>query len=355
MENTNLITEEEFGVYYTYAMKQAIRKINSGRRVHLKTLKKLNLLHFLEIEGVKARVIFPKDYTEEEVPTPYPKPVFTKQDVIEFIESYYTNEATKKVYLNRYKKCPDYTSDDLLVPTVDFTAFIDETSIKQVLSPLSQFLKQKYPHQYQGLKDKISNQIKYEIDKEKVKASRKQGNPLVVSVKELEDTYEEYFNNTTPENLTYNVDRTRLLLGLYTEFPLRDDFGKVSFFDNLRHGFNYLDVENKQITILPKKGATERKVYDMSQRLVDMVKDSLNRFPREYLFMSSTPLHPKGNCDKLLTQLFKKVFNKKITINDIRKAYSTNSRLGTVEEEVEMAHTQNHSVNTANTYYQRSA
>ena len=83
MENTNLITEEEFGVYYTYAMKQAIRKINSGRRVHLKTLKKLNLLHFLEIEGVKARVIFPKDYTEEEVPTPYPKPVFTKQDVID--------------------------------------------------------------------------------------------------------------------------------------------------------------------------------------------------------------------------------------------------------------------------------
>ncbi len=348
MEKKQLI-EDEFGVLYLYQQKLIIKNLNAGKRVGIKTLKKHKLEHLLQIKGVKEQVIFPKDYQEEI--TNLPSPTFTKQDIVEWIGTNYSNQGTKTTYLNRYKSCPDFTSDDLLVETVDFEAFIPANSIKQVLSPLSQYLKEKYPTQFNDLKTKITAQINLELNREKVKASRKQEEPLVVTAQELKNNYE----HILCEDDNYSTDRMKLLLGLYTELPLRDDFGNVSFTDKLNDGFNFINLETGTFTVLPKKGAREQKTYELSPRLITLVKRSIELFPRDYLFTSSTVGQPKGKCDKMLTQLYRKYFKKKLTINDIRKSFTSDARHnGTIADEIEMAETQQHSINTANTFYQRS-
>ncbi len=153
---------------YEYTNKQlkVVRNLQDKKKVRFSTLLKNELVKFAFDKETENQII----YTKKDIK---PDGYFDRETVIEFIKSYYDDtKSTKKTYLNRYENKSKVLEDHVIYfNSVDFeneefwTKFTKHKYIKQILSPISQFLKQTYPFSFTKLKEKITNTIKLEIDK----------------------------------------------------------------------------------------------------------------------------------------------------------------------------------------------
>jgi len=361
-----VLIKYDIGEYSNQQIKFVLNKINSGKRVHFKTLVKFNCQHLTDLDEVKHCIIFPKkntkksalqqiaeDYAEPE-PEPEPEqPDFKKEDILNYIETNYTNNKTKTTYKNAITKSGDFNS--ILLQEDEFwDDFIETTThLKSVLSPISTYISTYKPLKLHGLKIKITDKIKSLIEKENQRAQQKTNLPLVISADEMLDKWQNIVNsNIDFSNISYQGMTDILWLGLYTTLPVRDDFGKVSLTNQLEDGLNYLNLDTNEITVLGKKGSKIDRVFNLSKPLMYLITKSFEIFPREYLF-TKTDGSALGLGNKSFTRAMKRLFNKKVTINDVRKAFTTKALNSSIQEFIVMAEKQGHSVNTALLYYTR--
>jgi len=362
-----VLVKYDIGEYTNQQIKHVLDKINKGRRVHMKTLVKFNCEHLAELDEVKHCIIFPKkntkksalqqiaeDYAEPEPePQPEPEPDFTKEDILNYIQTNYTNEKTKTTYKNAVIKSGDFNSISLQNDEFWDDFIISTTHLKSVLSPISTYISTYKPLKLNDLKVKITNQIKSLIGQETERAQQKTNLPLVISADEMLDKWQNIVNsNIDFSNISYQGMTDILWLGLYTTLPVRDDFGKVSLTNQLEDGFNYLNLETNEITVLGKKGSKTDRVFNLSKPLMELIVISFEIFPRDYLF-TKTDGSALGLGNKSFTRAMKRIFMKKVTINDVRKSFTTKALNSSIQDFIEMAKKQGHSVNTALLYYTR--
>jgi len=285
--------------------------------------------------------------------------VFTKADIVQFIKEFYSpDKKTRKTYLTRYqaKRLDDFDSNDLLDPAWWDSFVAQHKYIKQIISPISTYLKHNHVGKFVSLKRKITGEIARQIELENARAIEKTKLPLKIGASTILDKWNAYTVTDTMEGYTgrsaYQLDRDGLILGLYATMPLRDDFGRVSFTDRLNEGFNFLDLDRKEITVLGKKGSMVDRTLPVSNVLVRFIQESLEEFPREFLFIKEDGT-AVGALDKHVSRAFKRIFGKKVTINDIRKSFTSFAEGASPEEFIRMAKLQGHSVATAKMFYTR--
>ena len=355
---------------------KTISKLLNGKKVRVSTILKYDLKSLITDTRLNPFIIFSKKHRNPiknitpasavsvEEPTIETKTkskikkvaYFTKDDIISFITQFYTDKtSTKKTYLIRYSKVPNFTSDDLKNHEF-FNNFVkDNKFVKQILSPISTYLKHNFVGQFADLKNKITAEIGRQLDVEQSKAIQKSHEPLVINAESILDRFQHYIKTGdlgVEYKSNYLKDIDGLILSLYATLPLRDDFGKVSFIDRLNEGYNYLNFDDRTITVLGKKGSKLTRKFKLSEDLMNLIFQSLNDFPRNYLLIK-TDGSAKGNADKLVTQVFQRLFDIKVTINDIRKSFTTYAEGVGADEFIKMADIQGHSVATAKIYYSR--
>jgi len=362
----------DFGEFMNFQIK-IIDKMNSGKRVYLKTLID-NGLDCLDVPEYQHMIIKPKikkqkskqkikpaihieeiEIAEAVIPkVEFVRKVnFTKDDIVEHINTYYENEKTKRTYLNGYKDLPHFISDQLEYD--DFwEQFIQNPKIKSILSPMSTYISCNFPIQYAELKKKITLKIKNQIQDEKLKALEKKDDVLKVTADEMLAKYNKYLETKTlgiPNK--YFEDLDGIMLGLYCTLPLRDDFHSVSFVERLSEGFNFLNLEKSEITILPKKGAKEQKTFTVPEPLMNLITDSLKKYPREFLFTKPDG-SALGSANKNVTRSMKRIFKiDGITICGIRSAFTTKANNSSIQDMIDMAQLQSHTLETSLIYYSK--
>jgi len=344
------IIDYDFAEYSNKQIKHVIDKINSGRKIYYKTLIKYELEHLADKNEVKKYIIFPKEKIVTKAEPPAPD--FTDKDILDFIDEYYSNPKTKTTYKNAINKNSEFNSNTL--KSEEFWNNINSiTHLKQFLSPISTYISENFPIKYNEIKVKIANEIRNEINKENERAFEKTNLPLIISADEILEKFDSYIKTGTlgmKSKKTETFDG--LWLGFYSVLPVRDDFAKVSFINRLSEGFNYLNLEKSEITILRKKGCKNDMTYKIPEPLLKLIEKSLYIYPRDYLFTRDNG-EPLGTGNKNVTRAFNRIFNKKITINDIRKSFATKANNSSPQEMLRMAQLQRHSVDIAILYYTR--
>jgi len=300
------------------------------------------------------------DVVDYRVSTEHRKPaVFTKSDIVAFIKEFYSpSKKTRRTYLTRYqtKRLDDFDSNDLLDDAWWDSFVAQHKYIKQIISPISTYLKHNHVGQFGALKRKVTAEIARQIELENARAIEKTRMPLKIGATTILDKWNAYSVTDTMEGYkgksAYQLDKDGLILGLYATMPLRDDFGRVSFTNRLDEGYNFLDLDRKEITVLGKKGSMIDRTLPVSDVLIRFIQESLEEFPRQFLFIKEDGT-AVGALDKNVSRAFKRIFGKHITINDIRKSFTSYAENASPEEFVRMAKLQGHSVGTAKLFYTR--
>ncbi len=363
----------------TYNAKKRIQKqLQNGKMVRVSTLVKNDMTDIIKNKDYNDLIKFSKKHpnpikiikaidiekpqmeTKSHKITTKKMAMFDSNDIIKFIENYYIkNNSTQKTYLYKYTKTPYFTSMDLLDDT-KFDKLIDiknDSSVKHILSPISIYLKNNQVGQFPNLLKKISNTIGEAIQYEQSRAIQRSQSQLPITAEEMIDKFDKYLEtgDLGRHQSEYQKNIDGLILGLYAFLPLRDDFGKVTFVDNLNKKMNFLNLETNQITILGKKGMKENRTFDITEELMNLIITSLKEYPREFLFIKSDGL-PFGKMDKQITKTFKRIFPniEKVTINDIRRAFTKYSEIQGEDKYIQMAQKQGHSLATARIFYTRN-
>jgi hypothetical protein len=204
------------------------------------------------------------------------------------------------------------------------------------------------------LKNKITEEIGRQIEMEQSRAIQKSHESLVIGAETILNKYQHYIETKDLGDYKSNYlkDIDGLVLGLYATLPLRDDFGRVSFVNRLDEGYNYLNFDDRTLTVIGKKGSKGTRKFKLGMDLMNLISESLTKYPRDYLLIK-TDGSAKGNADKLVTQVFQRLFHIKVTINDIRKAFTTYAESINSDEFMKMAKLQGHNIATAKIYYSR--
>ncbi len=339
------------------AIKRIENKLKQNKKVNVATLIKYDLNDIMQDEKYNHLINFSKKNVNPlKKPEPVVEPKFNSDDIVNFIKNYYIkNLKTQKIYLNKYSKI-SFTSDDLINNLDSIIDIENDKSVKHILSPISTFLKHNFVGKFPELLQKITESIGKAIEFENVRAIIKNKETLVISGDEMIEKYKHYLETEELGNHSSYYEKLTdgLILGFYVNFPLRDDFGNVSFENKLETGSNFLDLKKHQITILPKKGQKEQRIFDLPEDLIKLLDESLKLFPRNYLFINSYGNFIK-RFDKKVTIAFKRIFPQipKVTINDIRRAFTMYSENAGEKEYLEMLKVQSHSLNTSRIFYVR--
>tara|TARA_R110000824_G_scaffold378077_1_gene569520 strand:- start:1347 stop:2210 length:864 start_codon:yes stop_codon:yes gene_type:complete len=123
----------------------------------------------------------------------------------------------------------------------------------------------------------------------------------------------------------------RLLVSLYIDRPpIRADYANILIVKNddevTDDKQNYYNITTGKIVLLNYKTANvyKQKVLQLSPSHQELIKASLDDKPRDYLFVT-----PKGqpysnnNFSKLISKTFTKIYQKPITLLDIRHIYAS--------------------------------
>ena len=126
-------------------------------------------------------------------------------------------------------------------------------------------------------------------------------------------------------NMTdYKSTMIKLLLAMYTiNPPLRNDYYNVKINDSVNSS-NYIDLKNKILNVYCLKSKKFQKVL-LCDELIDIIKESLIVFPRDYLFTKKNG-HNFSSAASLsvsLLNLLKEFMNDKhFSFNTFRHAYA---------------------------------
>jgi hypothetical protein len=121
----------------------------------------------------------------------------------------------------------------------------------------------------------------------------------------------------------------RLILAMYSYIePVRNDYNEVYIYetepDKIEHN-NYIILDQMKMVIKDHKNG-KKMIYEkqLGEELVNEIKESLNRKPRQWLFedRSGNPYKP-NSINKYINRVLEKLFGKSLTINGIRHSYIT--------------------------------
>lgn len=146
----------------------------------------------------------------------------------------------------------------------------------------------------------------------------------------------------------------RLLLKMYSSIPpMRADFGAVAVYDKLPadHYKNYIVLGKKGAKLVISEYKTSKSlgtiILDLPMDLVREIRNSLNMFPRKFLFTDTygKPFTDNGFA-KFVATRFKEIFNKPLTINILRHSYISSLDFNnmSIKEKAEIGRVMGHSV-----------
>lgn len=122
----------------------------------------------------------------------------------------------------------------------------------------------------------------------------------------------------------------RLLLGMYTHIlPLRGDFNKIRLYKSVptKPEANYIHMTKQKckLVLTEYKTSATHGTYekDLPAPLCEEVHESLEKHPRDYLFVTSdrTPFENARSYVKFANRIFAKLFGKPLTISLIRHSF----------------------------------
>lgn len=158
------------------------------------------------------------------------------------------------------------------------------------------------------------------------------------------------------------------LLSLYTMIPpARADYGRVKIYINkkptdneIKEEPNYLLINNDRMILIlnefkSKGKKIEKYEEELPKNLIELIKRSLKRNPREYLVVSpitNQPYNITHSYNVYVNRKFNEIFKKDVTINTLRHSYGNNIDWtnSTPLELERQANKMMHSINTMNKY-----
>lgn len=146
-------------------------------------------------------------------------------------------------------------------------------------------------------------------------------------------------------NMTdYKSTMIKLLLAMYTiNPPLRNDYYNVKINDG--NNMNYIDLKNKILNVYCLKSKKFQKVL-LCDELIDIIKESLIVFPRNYLFTKKNGdnFSSAASLSVSLLNLLKEFMNDKhFSFNTFRHAYAEWSLKQDVKTRINAADNMMHS------------
>jgi len=274
-------------------------------------------------------------------------------------------EISKKNYISKIKAVYE------VVPNF-FQLLIDNPNNNSVINTTFKLLDDKWKNpkdyysaiskvinNYEGLKSKISDYILGRIQqklKESVKENIKETD-MKVDTAELKITWKEFTNKVNEIEKNEKVPlQDKVLFNLYKLLTLRDDFGNIHLTtEDLDNETNFYNINTKTLHLNEYKTLKTfgKKEYTIPNRIADMIKELYDK-GNKYLYQkrNGTPF-PKGLSDLISKTLSLKYFNKKFSINDIRKARITFIQNKPQEKQREVANIMLHSLSTAKEVYNR--
>ena len=272
---------------------------------------------------------------------------------------------SKKGYISKIKSIYD------VIPNF-FQLLIDNPNNKEVINSAFKIIDDKYKNakdyyaviskvinNYEGLKPKISDYILGRLQqkiKESVNESVK-STDLKVDTEELKLTWNEFTDGVKELDNKSNVPlQDKVLFNLYKLLTLRDDFGNVKLVDeDLDNKTNFYNINTKTFHLNDFKTIKKfgRREYVIPDRIADMIQ-SLYDGGNKYLYESSLKKpYSAGLSDAMINVLSKKYFDKKFSINDIRKLVLVSYKSKTMEKQRNTAKIMLHSLSTAKVVYDR--
>jgi integrase len=154
--------------------------------------------------------------------------------------------------------------------------------------------------------------------------------------------------------------KEKLLLALYTYIPpLRSDYNKVYIYHSVKEKYehdNYVLLTENPLLVLNEfktKKNKEKFEKPIPKELVDELKASLEKHPREWIFVDrSGEPYNSGSFTKWANRTFKTLFDKPLTISLIRHSFINNldfNRL-TVQQKEDLSSSMAHSPGTQDRY-----
>lgn len=151
----------------------------------------------------------------------------------------------------------------------------------------------------------------------------------------------------------------RIILNLYKNIPIRDNFSRVKLVDtNLDdENVNYINITDKTFHLNDyKKSSMDifgKKIYRIPDYLNELIKSKYNDGWRVLVGKNKTTFY-NDNLSKYIRRIFLKYLNKSVSINDIRKAFvSYWAENKSVKQQKLLAERMLHSYETARNIYKR--
>lgn len=342
-----------------------LKKDGSGTKIRETTIRKHKLEHLM---GEFKDCIEPTSKSTKN------KPLFTKQDIVDFITTHdkYTDK-TRNVYLTAYDNTrqrdksnpvPDFTSADLL-DNAKFEALTSHKKGRFILCPMSAFLfdmffknKQWTNVDMKNLQEKVSRRLStlqqiYEVQVIQANSNKE----VSISKQEIEAFYAKIIqpNPLYTRKIEGDYRMLGLILSVLTVAQYRDDVGTMllSPTSEEKEKTSWIDLRNGTMSVFPKKKNVERHIVKLPERQLTYIRNDVAKYPRKYLLTKPKNKDlPYGTISFQFGRWMKLYYGKTIGFNDIRKSYTSwakkNASPGIV---VEIAKRQGHSIGTALKFY----
>ena len=253
--------------------------------------------------------------------------------------------ASIKSYINKMKKIMNLYNNE--IPNFDIINNDDSISINNKYAYMNTILAYK---KHKGIsRDENEQKIYKDIQEELKIYSNKPSN------KQLENKIE-YIElvNTVDELLNEKKIDEALLLAMYTYIePLRSNFGNVRIVYNKKISDIYREkkedhlFDDKIYLYNLKINKGDEFIIDIPDKLLNIIKESLNENRRNYLFVNNKNKPFTNETFSIYAnRLLKKIFNKNITLTDLRHIKINNLDMNelTTKDKIDIANKMNHSL-----------
>lgn len=253
--------------------------------------------------------------------------------------------ASKKSYINKMKKVLSLYNNE--IPSFNEINNDDSISINNKYGYMNSILSYK---KHKGiLRDEDEQQIYKDIQEQLKIYSNKPSNKQI----ETNIEYNELLNTVNKLIIEEKYDEA-LLLGMYTLIePLRSNYGNVKIIYNKKDSDIYREEKkdhlfNNKIYLYNLKIKKENEnIINIPQKLLNIIKQSLIENNRDYLFVNSKNKPFTNESFSIYSnRLLKKIFNKPITLTDLRHIYINNLDMNelTTKDKMNIADKMNHSL-----------
>jgi hypothetical protein len=259
--------------------------------------------------------------------------------------------ASKRSYINKMKKMTTIYNNE--IPSFDKINNDNNITINNKYAYINSILAYK---KHKGLERDENEQRIYKDIYEKLKTF---SNEPSIKQKENDLDYSELVNAVDLLISKKKYDEA-LLLGMYVLIePLKADFGNVEIIYDKEDSDIYREEKedhlfnNKIYLYNLKPKQSDEFIISIPPKLLDIIKESLNENMRNYLFINKedNPFTNEG-FRIYANRLLKKIFNKDITITDLRRIrinYLDINKLP-AEEKINIADKINYSASTQEEY-----